>query len=227
MNRKIFAVIWIFGLYACSPPKNFTTEKVAGTYIHYGGSYNSTLDLFKGGSYRLQSFTVGGGCFPGILYEESEGKWRVESGSISFSSSRVLDTGKVNYELFDVEYGGGDTLSFLVVDTNNETMPFVNCVVFEDDSIIDGVSTDFDGRARLNTTQGDRIEFSFTGMTRVVIPLEKKKPSEFTLRMYDSSFAFYRYFSNETWHFEGRKLVDPKTGLYFQKKWPTPVYHYE
>ncbi|WP_417608320.1 hypothetical protein [Owenweeksia hongkongensis] len=225
MNIKILAFIWIFGLCACSAPKNLSTEKVAGAYIQYSGSNNTTLDLYKSGVYKYQTFTGSGGF--GILFEESYGKWLLDSGSISLNSYQEWDTTWKAYEVLDVEYSQDDTLAVEILDSCDIPIIFVNCVVFRKDTVVAGASTDFEGKARIDVSRGDRLEFSNTGMSTAAIPLETKKPTNMVLRIYNSQWPEYRYFSNTRWNFKGRKLVDPKTGLYFHKKWPTPTYHYE
>jgi hypothetical protein len=179
-----------------------TTEQISGKY-QWNGVYGigSTIELKTDQTfeYNWQTGLIGGTTF---------GTWEKEGTRITLNSNlQPPKNGTEDFEIIETEKKESDSLLIKVIGPDNESVPFVDCVLKEDTSTLTGASTDFQGQTKLPKLDADSLIISFTGYKTIRHRLDSSF-STYVFKMEEGN-EYYEYFTDETWTYKNGRLYDP------------------
>lgn len=144
--------------------------------------------------------------FEGLNAGTTLGTWERKTDKIILNSRMQSREEPHEFEIIQLERGEGDSLVIQLIDTEEETIPFANCMLMRD-SLLAGQSTNLDGKAVLPRLDADSLIISYLGYKTIRCKYEPSV-SSYVFKMQASNY-YYQYFTDAVWEFKKGRLYDP------------------
>jgi len=201
--KKLFVILTSLIFVSCSSTKHLTSEQIIGKY-QWDGFYGvgSTIELKEDQTFEYN-------WQAGLIWGTTFGTWEREGTKIILNSEiQPSENGIENFEIIRTERRSSDSLSIKVFGTDNETVPFADCVLKGDTTTLARASTDFQGETMLPRLDvADSLIISFVGYKLIRHKLNSTI-STYVFKMKEANH-YYEYFTNETWTYRNGRLYYP------------------
>lgn len=207
-------ILTFLTLLSCSSTKKLMNKDIIGKY-QWKGIYGvgSSIELKKDKTFEYNWQT-------GLVWGTTFGTWKREGKKIILNSElQPSPSGIEDYEIIKTETNSSDSITIKILNPENEPLPFADCVLKSDTSIVTGTSTNLQGEARFSLTKADSLIVMFVGYKTIRHKLDHEV-TRYVFKLEEVN-EFYEYFTNDTWTYKKDRLYDPsiKKGRYIKKEY--------
>lgn len=196
--KEVIIIVIIIGFANCGILNS--SKKPIGNYS-WEGIYGvgAEITLNKDYSFKFE-------WWQGLINGETKGKWS-KRGDIVYLTSDFQPEQKRVPEIIKLTKSENKNFEVFVKDGEYPLMYSI-CVLKKDTNELYGTDADTMGMCNIPwIEEGRSIDITFLGYEKAQISLDNLTTNRYEVRMVEKEREFYYFFTNESWIFDGKRLI--------------------